>query len=688
MGMAQILNTSKRPRQKKSEAQKYEEHKERNRKAMLAASRSGRDIGELPPIENAHRRGQGEESFRYFCEAYFPNTFSKKWSQDHLRVIDKLETAVLRGGKFALAMPRGTGKTSLCEAGAIWALAYGHQSFVVLLGADADHAAAMLSSIKVELESNDTLHADFPEMCHPIRCLEGIPLRANMQLYTDPQTGEQARTHMSWTADTICLAEIPGSRCAGSIIRVAGIKGRIRGMKYKRSNGRVVRPGLVILDDPQTDQSARSPSQCEEIMRTINGAILGLAGPGEKIASLMPCTVIREGDVADILLDRTRHPEWNGERTKMVYEWPVNKKLWEEYAQIREECLRAGETIARATEFYRQNRAAMDDGSVVGWAERFNEDEISALQHAINLKLHDETSFQSEYQNEPISDLAKTLIDINPDMVAERVNGLKRNWLPANVQLLTSFIDVGHKKLHWMVIGWTPDFSGHICGYGEYPEGNKSLVEREIQSVSQGVTLGLKACVERIKATKFMKDDGKEIQLDRILVDCGDPETRSDVFSVARIFHGLVIPSRGRAHHRFKLPPKKKKRLFFHAYMDTWEGLGKLIIHNACIWRERTQTGLISELGTPGSIWIYGDRRQRHPELARQLAGERLVEKFVGETGEIYQWMSVPGEQNHWLDCAVGCGVAAGVEGLRPLSQRPEPQVKKRRRGGFREITE
>jgi hypothetical protein len=33
----------------------------------------------------------------------------------------------------------------------------------------------------------------------------------------------------------------------------------------------------------------------------------------------MPCTVIRPGDMADNILNRDRHPEWNGERT--VAEW-------------------------------------------------------------------------------------------------------------------------------------------------------------------------------------------------------------------------------------------------------------------------------------------------------------------------------------------------------------------------------
>ena len=38
--------------------------------------------------------------------------------------------------------------------------------------------------------------------------------------------------------------------------------------------------------------------------------------------------------MADNILDRDKHPEWNGERTKMVYAFPSNEKLWQHYAEV------------------------------------------------------------------------------------------------------------------------------------------------------------------------------------------------------------------------------------------------------------------------------------------------------------------------------------------------------------------
>jgi hypothetical protein len=105
----------------------YDTKKARTRERDVALSESGRDIGAIPPIVNRDRRDAGRHSFRLFCESYMPATFELAWSPDHLEVIAAVEAAVLRGELLAFAMPRGSGKTSLVEAAALWALLYGHR---------------------------------------------------------------------------------------------------------------------------------------------------------------------------------------------------------------------------------------------------------------------------------------------------------------------------------------------------------------------------------------------------------------------------------------------------------------------------------------------------------------------------------------------------------------------------------
>ena len=297
----------------------YEARKERERARSAEMSSSGRDIGDLPAVVDPDRRAKAEHDFRFFCEAYFPQTFRLAWSNDHLKIIAKIEQAVLRGGLFAMAMPRGSGKTTLAETACLWAILTGARDFVCLIGSAKDHAINMLDSIMTECEVNQLLLDDYPEALYPIQCLERIANREEKG-----QTYRGMPTRISWVGDELVMPTIGGSAASGAVIRVAGIEGRIRGMKYKRADGKSVRPSLVIIDDPQTDESARSPIQIKSRMETLNGAILNLGGPGQKISGIMPCTVIRPSDLADQILDRDKYPQWQGERTKMVYSFPIN----------------------------------------------------------------------------------------------------------------------------------------------------------------------------------------------------------------------------------------------------------------------------------------------------------------------------------------------------------------------------
>ena len=236
----------------RSTARTYEERKEAERQRNAAQSLAGRDIAPIPEVVNPERKTACERNFQLFCETYFPDTYALAWSADHIKAIERIETAVLRGGLFALAMPRGSGKSTLTETAALWAMLYGHREFVTLIGATESAALEMLDSIKTELEVNERLAEDFPEVCYPIAQLDGIANRCAGQICN----GE--RTRITWTSNEIVLPTIAESKASGIIVRVAGITGRIRGMKYKRSDGRSVRPSLVIIDDPQTSESAGS----------------------------------------------------------------------------------------------------------------------------------------------------------------------------------------------------------------------------------------------------------------------------------------------------------------------------------------------------------------------------------------------------------------------------------------------
>ena len=450
----------------KSKDAAYERKKLREAARQRTIAASGREIGDIPAPVNPARKAATAKNFKLFCETYFRDVFALEWSADHLEVIDAIETTILKGGLFALAMPRGSGKTSLCEVACVWAALFGHHRFILLIGADNDAASESLLTVRTYLETNDLLAEDFPEVCYPLAKLEGIQQRR--LLYR----GKPLK--MKFTQHSVILPDIPASQAANVIFRVTGITGRIRGMKYTRPDKTAVRPSLCLIDDPQTDKSAESVAMCASRERIIAKAVQGLAGPGKQIAALMPCTVIRRDDMADRLLSRDRHPAWHGRRFKLVYNWPTRMDLWEQYVQIRHDCQRMDKSTAPATTFYKKHRAEMDAGAIVQWEARRLPDEISAIQNCINLRFENkenaEAAFLCEYQNEPpeLDEGANKLPSL--DEIQDHAGPYHRRAVPPEVSNVVASIDVQGDLLYWDVWGSTPNFSTYLLDYGTWPE--------------------------------------------------------------------------------------------------------------------------------------------------------------------------------------------------------------------------
>jgi len=672
--------------EKAAQADSYSRHKERMAAKQRQQSETARDIANGPwvrPPEDPDRRERCTKSFLAFCNTYFPETFRIPFSPDHLTVIDRIEAAVIRGELFALAMPRGSGKTTLCEIACIWAIICGHRDFVCLIGSEQHSAHEMLSSLRVELENNDLLDADFSEITGPIRALEGITQRASGQLFNGQ------RTAIFWTADQLSLPTLPPLPWfgdarppgAGAIVRVAGITGRVRGMKAKLPDGRSVRPSLVLVDDPQSDESARSPSQCATREAILAGAVLGLAGPGKRIAGLCTVTVVRPDDMADRILDRNRHPEWQGERTKLVYEWPARMDLWASYMELRREGQRDGSGTGAADAFYRAHREEMEAGARVAWEHRKHDDELTALQHAMNLRCdRGEAAFASEFQNDPLPEQTTDLELMTAAEVATKTNGHPLREVPLQAEHLTAFIDVQQGVLWWLVCAWQGNFTGYVIDYGTWPDQRRTyFVLRDAKDTlqvrfpSDGLERQLFAGLERLAAELLTRDykreDGSVMRVARCMIDANWGASTETVYQFCRSTpHAMqVIPSHGRyvgaAGNPFseytkktgdqigvnwRIPALGGKRSIRHCVFDT------------NFWKSFLLARLKSPLGTPGSLSLNSGRD--HGMLADHLTSEVPV-RVTARNRTVDEWQLLPGRDNHWLDGAVGCCVAASMLG-------------------------
>ena len=647
----------------------------RNRRISAAA----REISPIPEVSNPKRKKSCKKDFALFCKTYMKAAFPLEWSRDHLKVISKIESSVLHGGLFAMAMPRGSGKTTLSEASAIWSILYGHHKFVCIIGAEQVHAGEMLESIKYEFEENDLIYADFPEAVYPVWKLERIAKR------TAGQTLNGQSTRIAWKNDVLVMPTVEGAPSSGSIVRCVGLLGRVRGMKHKRDEGQVDRPSLVIVDDPQTDESSASPDQCTKRERVIAGAVLNLAGPGRTISGIMPCTVIHPDDVADRVLDTKMHPEWRGERMKLVYQWSESENLWEENTEIYRRELLEERGHEESLEHYTENREAMDRGAIVAWSARKSEGELSAIQHAYNLRARvGEEAFAAEYQNEPIEPGDEGDL-LSVEEIASKVReNAGKGRVPVPHEIITCGVDIQKRVLYWSVVSWKDDFTGHVLDYGCYPEQKaryfrysdiRSTIQRRFRNhgVEGGIHAALSDFIPKMLRKRYERDDGADLQIDRFLIDANWGETRDTIYDFC-LQQGsrAITPSHGKWYGAASNPISsyKKKtgdKIGYNWMMPLVKGRREVrhVVFDTNFWKSFVHARLSTPTGDSGALTLFASKKTDHRMFAEQMRSEtREIVEAKGSGRVVHEWRLKPNKpDNHFFDCIVLTAVAASMQG-------------------------
>jgi hypothetical protein len=663
--------------------------RERNRQAEN--SKSGRDIGDLPPVADPARRDGCEHDLRRYLETYHAAAFPLAWSDDHLGFIEQTQRAIVEGLQKVQAMPRGSGKTTIFERAILWALLYGHRRFAVLVAATDEKAIDNLDSLKGELETNELLLADFPEVCYPIVCLERITNRCRGQTYR----GEPTR--ITLTTDKIVFPTIAGSGASSCVIIAGGITGgRLRGPKHTLPDGTVVRPEIVLVDDPQTRKTAASASECRTRERVITGDILGMAGPGKSVSVLAAVTVIYRGDLADRLLNRTLNPTWRGERCKLVDAMPSEEamKLWEQYWQLRAEDIRNGGDGSEANRFVADNFDAMHEGSAVAWPERKLPGDLSALHFAMNLYFANREAFQAEYQNEPLDDSTDGGELLTAAEIMARVNKIPHRTVPLEAEYLTAHIDCHDRALYFAVVAWTKDFSGYVVDYGTWPEQPlpyyllrscpRTLAQVYPRATKDGaIRKGLEDLTERLCSSDWQKEGEGRVQVDLVLIDEGyKPKIVQRI--CRRSKHRRVLrPSKGQAIGAKSNPMSEWKDRDGERKGDHWrltpiEGQSiRRLTFDTNNWKSFVHDRLGAAEGDPSTLTLYGDEPKRHELIADHLSAEYRTQ-VEGKGRRVDEWDKRPGNpDNHLLDNVVGAAVAAGVLGCK----LPDATPAKRRKG-------
>lgn len=658
----------------------YQQHKEKVLAAQQEKSVKGRDISGgwdqvEPSPEDLELRERCRLDLRLFLISYFPATFDKPFSADQEKVIAKIQAVVLSGGMSAVAMPRGSGKTSIMERALIWAIVYGHHRYALIVGAVKDLSSDNLKTICAELSNNDHLLRPFRYVCYPFRALQGETRRAMGQMF------KGQRTAIKISEDRLVMPTMPDSPCSGSVISALSITGALRGLKATMPDGATIRPSLILCDDPQTRESALSPGQTADRLATLNGDVLGLRGPSGTVSVLCACTCIRRDDLSDQLLDRQKCPQWQGIRTKAVYSWPSDPKLWEAYLELRSKGLREDRGTAEATAFYQSNQTAMDAGTDIAWPSRHEPHQLSAVQWAIDLRadMGDE-AFSAEYQNDPQRPQDEDVPMLSAGEIASKTNGYPRLIVPADAAHVVAMIDVGDSLLHYCLIAASPEFDVWIIDYGIYPDQGRPIESsrkavRTLGAAAPGaskegaIRAGLDALTAHLCSREYQREDGATMRLSKCLIDTGYlPDTIYDAIRASP--HAAVLQaSRGRyigpAHTPMDHFPKRPGEQMGHRWMIPAVAKGRSqrrVEVDANYWKTFSHARLSTALGDKACATLFKADPQQHQIFASHLTSEYATRTTAnGRTVDL--WTLRPAHENHWFDAYVGSLVAASMMG-------------------------
>ena len=656
-------------------------HREAARVHAREQTNLDREIGGIPDVKDWPRRKACRFDLRHHLETYNPLEFELAWSSSHLVLLDSLQRAVLEGLLQLIVFPRGSGKTSIARRCVEWATLHGHVKFPMLFGAEDSKAKQHLASIKADLLKNDLLFDDFPEICFPIRCTEGIANRANYQ------TCRGKPTEMKWGTSIIypTVKESVERNNAGAIIGVGTITGSsARGPLINNT-----RPDFALIDDPQTRASAKSPQQCVDRGQIVSGDILAMAGPNKRIAAVMTGTVIYKGDLVEEFLNRADHPEWHGIRVSMLASLPDNVGKWDEWFDIYRRCLDEERETKPAHDFYKKHRAAMQKGAEHYWPERVTPGFVDCYDSAMALYYRDRNTFASEFQNDPLDTIDNEAGMPTIDELEKRIVNIKRRTTPDWSEQRTAFIDVQKKLLYQMGIAWKHDFSGAVVDYNSWPDqrrqyyslkdAKKTIFQKKPGAGYEGALYSaLNECMDEI-------ENMADMPLGRGLIDANYIESRDIVLRVCRERPGdLWLPSFGIGHSATRRPFGERTRRPGDRIGLNWRmpGLGKQYRQRQCQYETNYWKGFATErlrvaIADPGSLVVFAGKN--HRLLWEQLHAEYATLVEANGRG-VLQWQLKPGNpDNHFFDCLVGNCVAASMLGCAVAGSGGETPRKRKR---------
>jgi len=667
---------------------------------------------ELPP-EIEERREKYRQDFVALHRDVFPDsTGQKPFGKQQELSIQFGRDVFTSGGRLLKLEPRGYAKTTRITNEALASVLLGMQDYVVIICSNQEKAIEILESLKTELYNNDVLEELFPAPIACIRHIDDVPARARYQTYG----GE--KTYLYWGTRTLRFPYVPGEKSSGKFIEIrpmSNTKGLHKKIKAGPDAGKVFRPTLFLIDDPQTHDEAKSPTHVNAIIGRIKRDALRGGSHSRRASAIMSITPVCPGDVA-WHFEKNEHA-WEYIKYKMLEKYPDNHDWWmNDYANVYtnyDRTIRGDKTRAAlaAMKMVQENWDMAHQGAEVTWEFAYAWDEspqleCSPVQHAYNIILDDGIEdFEYECQCNTEYGMYQEGETIHAPIaqIITKTLPYKQNIVPQRTAKIVAHIDVNKDFLSYLVMSSDNPIQPHVLDYGTYPKQPGLISKRNVivslaslyphqKDFRDILYLAVKDLVEILATRKFIREDGMDLAINSIGVDIKYEEQYVTKAIKESIYRPFIVPCSGlfvgpdddTLHEKAKL-----------TYLNVWDNcyLAPNRDHTLDIFyldtnffKTEVHRGFNMEAGIRGSLTLFGkntDGAPVNPERHKALAEhcnierpEREVGKRSGRTRIVWkEKMSQP--DNEFFDNLTNCFGLLYMNNLRQNLDTSSPGEKK-----------
>jgi phage terminase large subunit GpA-like protein len=219
--------------------------------------------------------------------------------------------------------------------------------------------------------------------------------------------------------------------------------------------------------------------------------------------------------------------------------------------------------------------------------------------------------------------------------------------------------------------------------YGAYPDPKRPYftlreAQRTLQSAVKGAGLegaiyaGLEAVTAQYLAREWPRDDGAMMRIGQCLIDANWGTSTDVIYQFCRASahaaillpaHGRFVGASSRPFHEYSKRPGDRVGLNWRIPNVQGKRAVRHVLFDSNYWKSFVHARLAVPMGEKGCFSLFGDKPEAHRLFAEHLTAEYRV-KTEGRGRTVDEWKLRPERgDNHWLDCLVGCAVAASIQG-------------------------